>query len=115
MFAESFLSEVPFQTSLPKRKWDSEEVLEAHLRHHASGRKGISPVVRYWCMFNVGCMLQSPMEFREIVVTLRWLPLQSYPTRPYVILMRMDSKSIWFREWRTGALQFYGADCYSLN
>ncbi|XP_050492197.1 uncharacterized protein LOC126874329 isoform X9 [Bombus huntii] len=27
-----------------------EEVLEAHLRHHASGRKGISPVVRYWCM-----------------------------------------------------------------
>ncbi|XP_033313428.1 uncharacterized protein LOC117212611 [Bombus bifarius] len=26
------------------------EVLEAHLRHHASGRKGISPVVRYWCM-----------------------------------------------------------------
>ncbi|XP_033357667.1 uncharacterized protein LOC117237624 isoform X1 [Bombus vosnesenskii] len=27
-----------------------EEVLEAHHRHHASGRKGISPVVRYWCM-----------------------------------------------------------------
>ncbi|XP_076483801.1 uncharacterized protein LOC143305105 isoform X3 [Bombus vancouverensis nearcticus] len=27
----------------------------------------------------------------------------------------MDSKSIWFREWRTGALQFYGADCYSLD
>ncbi|XP_050494824.1 uncharacterized protein LOC126875941 [Bombus huntii] len=26
------------------------EVLEAHLRHHVSGRKGISPVVRYWCM-----------------------------------------------------------------
>ncbi|XP_033176275.1 uncharacterized protein LOC117151573 [Bombus impatiens] len=26
------------------------EVLEAHLRHHASGRKGFSPVVRYWCM-----------------------------------------------------------------
>ncbi|XP_068987603.1 uncharacterized protein [Bombus flavifrons] len=26
------------------------EVLEAHLRHHASGRKGISSVVRYWCM-----------------------------------------------------------------
>ncbi|XP_073968060.1 uncharacterized protein [Bombus fervidus] len=26
------------------------EVLEAHLRHHASERKGISPVVRYWCM-----------------------------------------------------------------
>ncbi|XP_076477815.1 uncharacterized protein LOC143303185 [Bombus vancouverensis nearcticus] len=135
MFAESFPSEVPFQTSLPKRKRDSEEpmgdsggpikrmrpcdrprvsewleelfnigaeavsklgfddlvtfdenffdaetvilerepplveivdtercvkvrfaneipeeVLEAHLRHHASGRKGISPVVRYWCM-----------------------------------------------------------------
>ncbi|XP_076483445.1 uncharacterized protein LOC143304857 [Bombus vancouverensis nearcticus] len=58
-------------------------------------------------IFNVGCMLQSPMEFREIVVTLRWLPLQSYPTRPCVILMRVDSKSIWFREWRTGALQFY--------
>ncbi|XP_076482512.1 uncharacterized protein LOC143304062 isoform X3 [Bombus vancouverensis nearcticus] len=34
-------------------------------------------------------MLQSPMEFREIVVTLRWLPLQSYPTRPCVILMRI--------------------------
>ncbi|XP_076475330.1 uncharacterized protein LOC143302808 isoform X1 [Bombus vancouverensis nearcticus] len=135
MFAESFPSEVPFQTSLPKRKRDSEEpmgdsggpikrmrpcnkprvsewleelfnigaeavsklafddlvtfdenffdaetvvlerepplveivdtdrcvkvrfaneipeeVLEAHLPHHASGRKGISPVVRYWCM-----------------------------------------------------------------
>ncbi|XP_050493594.1 uncharacterized protein LOC126875015 [Bombus huntii] len=27
-----------------------EEVLEAHHRHHASGRKGISPVVGYWCM-----------------------------------------------------------------
>ncbi|XP_076482658.1 uncharacterized protein LOC143304174 isoform X2 [Bombus vancouverensis nearcticus] len=66
-------------------------------------------------IFNVGCMLQSPMEFREIVVTLRWLPLQSYPTRPCVILMRVDSKSIWFREWRTGALQFYGTDCYSLD
>ncbi|XP_076482659.1 uncharacterized protein LOC143304175 [Bombus vancouverensis nearcticus] len=64
---------------------------------------------------NVGCMLQSPMEFREIVVTLRWLPLQSYPTKPCVILMRVDSKSIWFREWRTGALQFYGTDCYSLD
>ncbi|XP_050494822.1 uncharacterized protein LOC126877319 isoform X3 [Bombus huntii] len=27
----------------------------------------------------------------------------------------VDSKSIWFRGWRTGALQFYGADCYSLD
>jgi hypothetical protein len=27
-----------------------EEVLEAHLRHHTSGERGISPAVRYWCM-----------------------------------------------------------------
>jgi hypothetical protein len=27
-----------------------EEVLEAHLRHHASGERGISPVARYWCL-----------------------------------------------------------------
>ncbi|XP_076482402.1 uncharacterized protein LOC143304062 isoform X2 [Bombus vancouverensis nearcticus] len=47
-----------------------------------------SPSILY-SVVNVGCMLQSPMEFREIVVTLRWLPLQSYPTRPCVILMRI--------------------------
>lgn len=27
-----------------------EEVLEAHLRHYTSGKRGISPVVRHWCM-----------------------------------------------------------------
>ncbi|XP_076475147.1 uncharacterized protein LOC143302775 isoform X1 [Bombus vancouverensis nearcticus] len=53
-----------------------------------------SPSILYSVVI-VGCMLQSPMEFREIVVTLRWLPLQSYPTRPYAILMRVDSISIW--------------------
>ncbi|XP_076477817.1 uncharacterized protein LOC143303186 isoform X2 [Bombus vancouverensis nearcticus] len=59
-----------------------------------SGRSSCGAIVSMGFVI-VGCMLQSPMEFREIVVTLRWLPLQSYPTRPYAILMRVDSISIW--------------------